>query len=292
MEPFGLWKTVSKVTAQLCENIVPSFCGRAAEGSAFTFSAQDAGVQAMAGVTMEVLFVPRRAESLSYIRQAAQSMDINLHVCTDPEEVERLLFRHRYDGLIVDHTETTEGIFRALRQSPSSRGAIAIDVHDGSVNLQSVFGLGANFEMVYPLTVERAQRTLHLAMGLMMLGRRSYYRHPVSVPAQIVVEEKVVEVTLNNVSEQGIGFRTEGMAMQAGPLQLRFVIPGEAARVEMDTSVIWADRTGQAGCRIEALTAGGAEFGLWINSLFQTLIGHPSAAVPTGTGTSSHGIRV
>ena len=80
----------------------------------------------MAGVTMEVLFVPRKAESLSYIRQAAQSMDINLHVCTDPEEVERLLFRHRYDGLIVDHTETTGGIFgrsgnppRAEVRSPS-----------------------------------------------------------------------------------------------------------------------------------------------------------------------------
>jgi hypothetical protein len=241
---------------------------------------------------MEVLFVPRKAESLSYIRQAAQSMDINLHVCTDPEEVERLLFRHRYDGLIVDHTEATESIFKALRQSPSSRGAIAIDVHDGSVNLQSVFGLGANFELVYPLTVDRAHRTLQLAMGLMMLGRRSYYRHPVNFPAQTIVEGKAIDVTVNNVSEQGIGFRTEAMAVSAGPLSLSFAIPGTSTRVEMDVTVIWADRTGQAGCRIEALHAGGTEFGLWINTLFHNLIEEPSAVISAGAlENPSDGVR-
>jgi hypothetical protein len=74
----------------------------------------------MASVILEVLFVPRKSETLSMIRRAAENMDLNLQICTDPEEVERLLFCHRYDGLIVDHDETTETILRALRQSPSS----------------------------------------------------------------------------------------------------------------------------------------------------------------------------
>lgn len=222
----------------------------------------------MAGVTMEVLFVPRKAETLSLIRQAAGTMDVNLHVCTDPEEVKRLLFCHRYDGLIVDHAETTEQILRALRQSPSSRTAIAIDVHHEAIALQSVFELGANFAMVYPLTVEHARKTLKLAMGLMMLGRRSYYRHPVEIPARITVDGQHFEVLVNNVSEQGMGIRTEANALKAGPLQCSFELPGGSFRVAMEATVIWADRTGQAGCRIEQFTHGREQFAEWISSLF------------------------
>jgi hypothetical protein len=233
----------------------------------------------MAGVTMEVLFVPRKAETLSLIRQAAGPMDVNLHVCTDPEEVERLLFCHRYDGLIVDHAQTTEKILRALRQSPSSRTAIAIDVHDEAIALHSVFELGANFAMVYPLTVERVRRTLQLAMGLMMLGRRSYYRHPVEIPARITVDGRQIDVLVNNVSEQGIGMRTEFSALMTGPLQCSFELPDGSFRIAMETTVIWADRTGQAGCRIEEVTHGREQFDGWISSLFHQVTTGYCAAV-------------
>ncbi len=233
----------------------------------------------MAGVTMEVLFVPRKAETLSLIRQAAGPMDVNLHVCTDPEEVHRLLFCHRYDGLIVDHGESTENILRALRQSPSSRTAIAIDVRDEAIALQSVFELGANFAMVYPLTVEHARRTLRLAMGMMMLGRRSYYRHPVEVQARITVDGHQFEVLVNNVSEQGIGMRTALNALKAGPLQCTFELPDGSSQIAMEATVIWADRTGQTGCRIEQVTHGREQFDGWISSLFHQVTTGYCAAV-------------
>ena len=221
----------------------------------------------MAGVTLEVLLVPRKAETLSLIRQAAERMDLNLHVCNDPHEVERLLFCHRYDGLIVDHNETTEGILRALRQSPSSRSAIAIDVHDDDINLQSVFGLGANFEMVHPMSVEQARRTLQLASGLMMLGRRSYYRHQVEIPARVVVDGHAFDVWLSNVSEQGIGLRSGCVALERS-LTCSFELPDDSVPVVMDATVVWADKTGQAGCRIEQITQGREPFETWLGRLF------------------------
>lgn len=222
----------------------------------------------MSGVILEVLFVPRKAETLSMIRRAVESMDINLHVCTDPHEVERLLFCHRYDGLILDHDESTEMVMRALRQSPSSRGAIAIDVHDASVNLQSVFSLGANFEIVTPLTVERARRTLHLAQGLMMLGRRRYYRHAVDIPAQVSVNGNHFDAVLSNVSESGLGVRAEGVTLAAGPLQCTFTMPESAVKVSLEATVVWADKTGQAGCRIEEFSSGRDQYLDWICRLF------------------------
>jgi hypothetical protein len=222
----------------------------------------------MAGVILEVLFVPRQAETLSIIRRAAETIDINLHVCTDPEEVERLLFCHRYDGLIVDHDESTRAMLRALRQSPSSRGAIAIDVHDSEINLQTVFALGANFELVYPLSIDRTRRTLHLAAGLMMLGRRRYYRHPVEIPAQVTIDNRQYAAHLSNVSEQGIGLRLEEPRVQTGQLRCSFDLPDNSSTVELVATVVWSDKTGQAGCHIEHFLHGRDEFVSWVCRLF------------------------
>jgi PilZ domain len=222
----------------------------------------------MAGVVLEVLFVPRRSETMVTIRRAAETMDINLHICTDAQEVERLLFCHRYDGVILDHDENAEQILRALRQSPSSRGAIAIDVHDEEINLQSVFGMGANFELVYPLSVERARRTLHLAMGLMILGRRRYYRHPVELPANIIMDGVQYEACVTNVSEQGIGIRCEETVLKAGPLPCSFWLPDHSATVAISTTVVWADMTGQAGSHIDQFHEGREEYMNWVSRLF------------------------
>jgi CheY-like chemotaxis protein len=222
----------------------------------------------MAGVMLEVLFVPRKAETVSMIRRAAEHMDLNFQICNDAEEAERLLFCHRYDGLILDHDESTESVLRALRQSPSSRTAIAIDVHEEDVNLQTIFALGANFEIVTPLRVDQARRTLQLANGLMMLGRRRYYRHPVEVPARVVTEGRELDAVLSNVSEQGIGLRCGSMAWQSGPLQCSFDLPDHSGRVVMEATVVWADKTGQAGCRVEAVSDGREQFMAWLSRLF------------------------
>jgi hypothetical protein len=232
----------------------------------------------MAGVILEVLFVPRKAETLSVVRRAAEALDLNLHVCTDPEEVERLLFCHRYDGLIFDHDESSERIVRALRQSPSSKSAIAIDVHDEATNLQTVFGLGANFEIVYPLTLDRCRRTLQLAIGLMVLGRRRYYRHPVEIPARIEVNGAEFDASISNVSEQGIGLRCESIRLQSGAVRCSFELP-DSSRIALAATVVWADKTGQAGCRIDQFTYGGDLFAEWISRLFYQGITNPGVAI-------------
>ncbi|HEY3927086.1 MAG TPA: PilZ domain-containing protein [Candidatus Koribacter sp.] len=222
----------------------------------------------MPGVTLEVLFVPRKAETLAVVRRAAETLDLNLNICSDAEEVERLLFCHRYDGVILDHDERTESILRALRQSPSSRGAIAIDVHDENVNLQTVFALGANFEIVCPLTVDRARRTLQLAIGLMLLGRRRYYRHPVDIPAQIMVNGVASNGWISNVSEQGIGLRSDTIQFCAGPVECTFTLPDNSSRVALDATVVWGDKAGQAGCRIDNIAIGREQYIDWLSRLF------------------------
>lgn len=241
----------------------------------------------MAGVILEVLFVPRKAETLASVRRAAEPMDLNLHICQDADEVERLLFCHRYDGLIFEHDETSEAVMRALRQSPSSKNAIAIDIHDESVSLQKVFGLSANFEIVQPLTVERTRRTLSLAVGLMLLGRRRYYRHPVELSARIVVKGPEFDATLTNVSEQGIGLRCDATNLQSGPVRCHFDLPDNSCSVMMDATVVWADKLGQAGCRIEQIHQGRDQYVAWISRLFHQDLTQPMTNPPVVSVTAS-----
>ncbi len=228
---------------------------------------------------LEVLFVPRRAETMSLVRRAAESMDMNLHVCTDPEEVQTELFCHRFDGLIVEHDERTETFLRALRQSPSSRGAIAIDLHGQEVSLQQVFAMGANFEILQPLSFDRVKRTLNLAFGLMMLGRRRYFRHPVQVPVQVTVENQVYDGLICNVSETGVGLRISSGVLKPGNIKCTFDVPESAETIRMEGLVIWGDQSGQAGCRINQIVQGQGAYMEWIYRLFQKSL----AAMPTLT---------
>lgn len=223
----------------------------------------------MAGFPLEVLLVPRKADTMSLVRRAAEMMDLNLHVSTDPDEIETWLFCHRYDGVILEHDEESTGrLMRALRQSPSSKGAIAIDIHDETVNLQSVFAMGANFEIVYPLTLDRVRRTMALAHGLMLLGRRRYYRHPVEIPARVLLEAGEFDAVISNVSEQGIGLRCEATTLPSGAMQCTFVLPDNSSRVSIDVTVVWSDKAGQAGCRIEQVVLGREQFQSWVSRLF------------------------
>jgi hypothetical protein len=157
-------------------------------------------------------------------------------------------------------------------------------VHDENINLQTIFSLGANFEIVTPLSVDRARRTLQLANGLMMLGRRRYYRHPVDIPARVVVEGQEFEVCLSNVSEQGIGLRCNSSVLQSGPVQCSFNLPDNSARVVMNATVVWADKTGQAGCRVEQVSCGGEQFSAWISRLFHQETSGYAGPIPDHSG--------
>lgn len=227
-------------------------------------------------VILEVLFVPRRAETMSIVRRVGEAMDMNLRICTDPEEIQTQLFCHRFDGFIVEHDDRTEGFLRSLRQSPSSRGAIAVDLHGEEVSLQKVFAMGANFEIVQPLTFDRVKRTLNLAFGLMMLGRRRYYRHPVQVPVQVTTDTQLFDGMLCNVSETGLGIRISSGVLKPGNIKCIFDVPESAETIRIEGTVIWGDPTGQAGCRISQIPQGQGAYLEWISRLFQKSL----AAVP------------
>lgn len=220
---------------------------------------------------------------MSVVRRAAEAMDMNLRICTDPEEVQTLLYCHRFDGFIVEHDERTETFLKALRQSPSSRGAIAIDLHGEEVTLQQVFAMGANFEIVQPLTFDRVKRTLNLAFGLMMLGRRRYYRHAVQVPVQVSTDSRYFDGLICNVSETGIGVRVSAGALKPGSIKCTFDIPDSAETIRVEGTVIWADQSGQAGCRISQIQQGQGAYMDWISRLFQkSLSGIPAVSGDPG----------
>jgi hypothetical protein len=113
----------------------------------------------------------------------------------------------------------------------------------------------------------------------MMLGRRRYYRHPVDIPAQVSVNGNSFDAVLSNVSESGLAVRAEGVTLAAGPLQCTFTMPESAIKVSLEAAVVWADKTGQAGCRIEEFTSGRDQYLDWICRLFHRETKSPTVPV-------------
>lgn len=218
---------------------------------------------------LQVLFYARRQETLTVIRRAAENTDLVIEECSDPEAAVRLMHSNRYNGVILDHDANSAAILRELRTSPSSRDAIAVDVHGEEVPLQTVFALGANFELVYPLTVERARRTLHLAAGLMALGLRRYYRHPVEIAARAIVRQRPHDASITNLSEQGIAIRCRDLDWETGGVLCSFDLPDHQGNVVVRGRVIWSDESGNAGCRIEQFLEGREEYVAYITQLFE-----------------------
>ena len=114
----------------------------------------------------------------------------------------------------------------------------------------------------------------------MMLGRRRYYRHPVEIPARVAVDGQVFDAWVSNVSEQGIGVRCVGAALKSGSVNCRFMIPDAMVEISVDATVVWADKTGQAGCRIEEFRHGREEFVGWLCRLFHQGPAEHTTVVP------------
>jgi hypothetical protein len=68
-------------------------------------------------------------------------------------------------------------------------------------------------------------------------------------------------------------------------MQCAFTLPESSTRVAIEATVVWADKTGQAGCRIEEFTSGRDQYMDWICRLFYKET--KSAAVPVQSFGSS-----
>jgi c-di-GMP-binding flagellar brake protein YcgR len=106
-----------------------------------------------------------------------------------------------------------------------------------------------NFVLHKPLSALNASRCFNAALGFMLRERRRYFRHPVTIPVTLLVEDKQLKADSTDLSEGGIALRIrQALPKNAAP-RLQFTLPETNITFDVETEVAWADIKGRVGLR-------------------------------------------
>ncbi|WP_228370711.1 PilZ domain-containing protein [Candidatus Korobacter versatilis] len=184
---------------------------------------------------------------MDILRPLLPELGIATDQCAFPDAALRLLNSRKYEAIIVDD-EILGGVefMSSLRGLPMTRNAIIFAVIR-YVGVKEAFQSGANFALEKPLTAERAQRSFHAALGLIMRERRRFFRYTVNVPASLEFSNRVENITVSNLSEGGMAIDTSFALTPGLIVKCRFDLPGLKFTIEAKGEVSWTDNQGHAG---------------------------------------------
>jgi CheY-like chemotaxis protein len=163
-----------------------------------------------------------------------------------------LLESRRFDAVVFDYRadQSSEEFLARFRQSTKNRGSVLIAIVDSGFNARPVFGLGANFVLYRPLSLERTRVSLRAARGLVRRERRRGSR--ASLSSTVNVSYPGAPETCGVLADLGDGgtlIHTASRIPPACKVYFEFALPGQQELVRLSGEVAWQDATGRTGIR-------------------------------------------
>ena len=163
-----------------------------------------------------------------------------------------LMESQQYDALVFDYRAdaSSEEFLARLRHSAKNRASMLIAVVNSEFNARPVFGLGANFVLYRPLSVERARISLRAARSLLRRERRRSRRISISSKASIGYPgAPELSADLANLSDGGTLLHTANQLPYTCKVYFEFALPGQRQLVRLSGEVAWRDASGRTGIR-------------------------------------------
>jgi CheY-like chemotaxis protein len=158
-----------------------------------------------------------------------------------------------FDAIILDYRadQSSEEFLAKLRQARAgARNTLLIAILDADFSARPIFGLGANFVLYRPLSLERTRLSLRAARGLMRRERRRGARIPVNSPTSVAYPgAEDSRGTIIDLSDGGTLLRSETSLPPAGKVYFQFALPGQQQPVRLSGEVAWQDASGRTGIR-------------------------------------------
>jgi len=165
--------------------------------------------------------------------------------------LERLDEQH-FDAIILDYRadQSSQEFLAKLRLSSNNRSTLLIAIIDDEYSARPVFGLGANFVLYRPLSVERTRLSLRAARGLMRRERRRAPRIPINAQANFdSAGAENQHATLIDLSDGGTALRSDPLVPPRCKVYFQFTLPGQQQLVRLSGEVAWQDASGRTGIR-------------------------------------------
>ncbi len=157
-----------------------------------------------------------------------------------------------FDAVILDYRadQSSEEFLAKLRHTRKSRNTLLVAVVDSEYSARPVFGLGANFVLYRPLSLERTRLSLRAARGLMRRERRRTPRIPVNSTVSVAYPgTEELRATIVDLSDGGTSVRSGSTLPPACKVYFQFALPGQQQAVRLSGEVAWQDASGRTGIR-------------------------------------------
>ena len=156
----------------------------------------------------------------------------------------------KFDAVVFEYRgdAASEEFLARLRHSAKNQKTMLIAVVEEECNARPLFGLGANFVLYRPLSLERTRVSLSAARSLMQRERRRAPRAQVRSRANISYPGVPdLDATMINISDTGTMITTHKRELDAGKVYFEFALPGQKQLVRLSGQVAWQDFSGRAG---------------------------------------------
>lgn len=202
---------------------------------------------------LRVLVVCPDPDSANLLKTVLAEMGIEAeHTPSISRGLERL-HDETYDAVILDYRadQSSEEFLAKLRLSRTpTRNTLLVAILDADFSARPIFGLGANFVLYRPLSLERTRLSLRAARGLMRRERRRGARIPVNSPTSVAYAgAENLRGTIVDLSDGGTSLRSENTLPPVGKVYFQFALPGQQQPVRLSGEVAWQDASGRTGIR-------------------------------------------
>lgn len=197
------------------------------------------------------MVVSRDWQEVSVLECILGGLHIECEVESQPERAQEKLSKSKVDALIVDcDLSGSDRLMRNLQTNSLFPISTPLVVMSGPRSRRDLDATGALFSFEKPISVEQAVRTLSAARNLILDGRLRYHRQSMDVPVSLSCgSQKKLQAELVNLSQGGVGVRTDRDLDVRQSIQLSFRLPGTRHTIKARGEIAWTDRRGNAGIR-------------------------------------------
>jgi CheY-like chemotaxis protein len=224
-------------------------------------------------MTLESLVLSHDLELVRVIRPTLEKLSIDVKLCQEARAGSDILLSDKFDAVIVDCDDLSGGLalLQGLRNTPSNKSSVAFAILNGKrTTTQEAFGMGANFVLQKPISMLNASRCFHAALNFMLKERRRYFRQPVKMRIEVVLEGKTLAATGTNISEGGMAVVLREALPKGATPHVKFRLPGSSIDFDVEAEVAWADFKGLAGLRFHHVPAAAqAQLEQWLDDCME-----------------------
>src|SRR5579883_1288705 len=224
----------------------------------------------MADPTLEFLAVCNDSAVMEAVTFGIQKIGGILETVNNTKAAGEKVLRRKIDGIVIDtRVPDALDLVQKIRGGKSNRHSIVFACVERRTEAASVIAAGATFTFYRPVTREMFLQMLQATAAMMMVERRRYFRHNMSIPITFSDGQTQSTGTISNLSETGMAIHADHSCTAGSVVSFSFNLP-DGPRIEGKGQVIWADRAGNSGIHFQfPYSADQHPLSNWLASLFK-----------------------